>query len=209
MKTLIVVDVQNDFVNPDWGHLYVPNSEKVVQQIIDYIKNNVGILYEVIFTLDWHSYTNGKSCVEPSITWPKHCMQYSEGAAIPQNLINVCVDYNIPLKFFIKGNSETDWHTEYGAFEKIGTYGYDNGDFDIIVNNHCNNSNLILTAGDEFVVCGVAGDYCVMNTIKNLLKYDGPCAPMKISVLKNGVASIDDGTTFNNFIKANNLKVVE
>ena len=208
MKTLIVVDVQNDFVNSVFGSLYVHDGEKVVQPIIDYIKNNANDLREVVFTLDWHSYSNGKSCAEPSITWPRHCMQYSEGAAIPQNLINTCVDYNIPLKFFIKGNSETDWHTEYGAFEKIGTYAFDNGDFGISVNNRCNNSNLIFDGSDEFVVCGVAGDYCVMNTIKNLLKYEGPCAPMNISIMKDGIASIDGGETFDNFVKENNLKTV-
>lgn len=208
MKTLIVVDVQQDFVNPNWGHLYVHDGEKVIQPIINYIKKNANVLREVVFTLDWHSYSNGKSCVEPSITWPRHCMQYSEGASIPQNIINTCMDYNVPLKFFIKGNSETDWHTEYGAFEKIGTYEYGNGDFGIVVNNRCSDNALVLNGEDEFVVCGVAGDYCVMNTIKNLLKYDGPCGPMNISVLNDGIASIDGGEKFKKFIEEHNISYV-
>jgi len=208
MKTLIVVDVQNDFVNRSWGNLYVPDGEKVIQPIIEYIENNTDIIREVIFTLDWHPYKS-VAFTEPEITWPKHCLQYSEGAAIPQEIINTCVDHNLRTNFFIKGNSKYEQHTEYGAFEKIGTYAYANGDLGIAVNNRLNNySNLILPPDDEFVVCGVAGDYCVMNTIKNFLKYLCPCAPLYISVMKNGIASIDGGEKFDNFVRENNLKTV-
>ena len=43
-----------------------------------------------------------------------------------------------------------------------------------------------------------------MNTIKNLMKYNGPCK-LNIHVFTRGIASIDDGTTIKNFIKENNL----
>jgi uncharacterized protein YbaP (TraB family) len=64
---------------------------------------------------------------------------------------------------------------------------------DIICNNRMNNSPVHITTSNV-IVCGIAGDYCVMNTIKNLLKYNGPCK-LNILVFTRGIASIDDGTT--------------
>lgn len=204
MKTLIVVDVQNDFINPAWGHLYVNKGEEVVQNIIDFINDNKNDLREVVFTLDWHP-NSEMAFKEPSIVWPKHCLQYSEGAAIPQELINTCVDNNIAMKFFIKGTSNEDEHTEYGAFEFIYEYCDYNDNPMLAFMNRTEDCSIYVRQDDEFVVCGVAGDYCVMNTIKNLLNHDD----INISVFMNGVRSIDGGKAFNEFVKENNLKVVE
>ena len=66
-----------------------------------------------------------------------------------------------------------------------------------------NNSPVHITTSNV-IICGIAGDYCVMNTIKNLMKYDGPCK-LIIYAFTDGIASIDDGITIKNFIKENNL----
>lgn len=203
MKTLIVVDVQNDFINPAWGHLYVYKGEEVVQNIIDYIKNNANELREVVFTLDWHP-NSDVAFKEPNVTWPKHCLQYSEGAAIPQELINTCIEYNIPTKFFTKGTSDTNEHTEYGAFEFIYEYINYNDEPMLAFMNRTEDCSVYVHQDDEFVVCGVAGDYCVMNTIKNLMSRPD----LNISVFLDGVRSIDGGKIFNDFIKDNNLKTI-
>ena len=202
MKTLIVVDEQFGFANPNGG-LYVKDGEIAVKNTVDFIKKSEDIK-EVIFTVDFHLYED-ESYNEPEITWPWHCMGYSVDAGIINDLIFACRDKKIPVKVFVKGNVKP--HTEYGAFEKIGTYAHENGDLDIIVNNRVNNSLIHITTND-IIVCGIAGDYCVKNTIANLLKYNGPVS-MNIEVFKQGIASIDDGTILNEFIKANNLKVVE
>ena len=207
MKTLIIVDVQNDFVCPAWGGLYVHNGEEVVPAIIDYINENADDFREVIFTLDWHPNIDSVF-TEPNITWPTHCIQFSEGAAIPQQLINTCIENNLPMKFFLKGNDMSNpTHTEYGAFEDItNKQGIFNGVNYFKVNNRIGNSQLWISEDDELVVCGVAGDYCVMNTIKNLQKYKHK--KLNIIPYLAGIRSIDGGETFNNFIKENNLKVV-
>ena len=201
MKTLIVVDEQYGFSNPNGG-LYVKNGEIAVNNTVEFIKKS-NDLKEVIFTVDFHLYEN-EAYNEPEINWPWHCMAYSVDAGIINDLIFVCRDKNIPIKVFIKGNTKP--HTEYGAFEKIGTYLYENGAIDIVVNNRENNSPIHITT-DDVIVCGIAGDYCVKNTIANLLKYQGPIQ-MNIEVFKDGIVSIDDGTTLDNFIKENNLKTI-
>lgn len=200
-KTLIIVDVQNDFINPAWGHLYVPNGEEVVQAIRDYINENVDDLREVIFTLDWHPNVDSVF-TEPEVTWPKHCLQFSEGAAIPQELINTCVKNNLPMKFFLKGNDEVidPTHTEYGAFENMtDKQGIFNGVNYFKVNNRIGNSPTWISEDDELVVCGVAGDYCVMNTIKNLQKYKHK--KLNIVPYLEGIRSIDGGLKLQKFIQ--------
>ena len=58
-------------------------------------------------------------------------------------------------------------------------------------------------ANTNFVVCGIAGDYCVKETIYNLINFD-----ISVKVFKNGIVSIDDGTIFNKFIEDNKLEIV-
>ena len=45
-KSLIIVDVQNDFCDPN-GALYVKGAENIVPAIIDYVKKNKDILKEI------------------------------------------------------------------------------------------------------------------------------------------------------------------
>ena len=59
----------------------------------------------------------------------------------------------------------------------------------------------------DIVICGLAGDYCVKESITNLLKYTGRIK-LNIEVLLDGVKSIDDGTIFNNFIKENKISII-
>ena len=202
MNTLIIVDFQNDFAKSN-GALYVKGSEEAYQNLIDYINKHHNEISDVVFTVDWHP-INHCSFKQYGGVWPEHCVQYSEGAGIPDELIHCVNNYNIDIKFFIKGNSESA--EEYGAFNSVGTFYVHKDDAFITVNNINKNSHLIFNT-NNIVVCGIAGDYCVKNTIKNLLKYDG-VIPMNIKVLENCIASIDDGTTIKNFIKENNLKTI-
>ena len=100
------------------------------------------------------------------------------------------------IKVFQKGNVPE--HEEYGAFEKV-----ENLNLGMYVENFGGSSGTILDSKD-IVICGLAGDYCVKESTKNLLKSD---LGFNIKILKEGIASIDDGTTLNEFIKENNLEI--
>jgi len=196
--TVIIVDEQRGFYHPQ-GNLYVKGGEDAVKNTVALIESPLNIK-RVIPTMDFHLY-EANSYKESNIEWPWHCMAYSEDAGIANDVVIACAKKNIPMDFFIKGNCTP--HTEYGAFEKIGTYSYEDGHMDIVTNNRMNNSPVHITTSNV-IICGIAGDYCVMNTIKNLMKYNGPCK-LNIFVFTQGIASIDDGTTIKNFIKENNL----
>lgn len=203
MQTLVIVDFQRDFYEFD-GSLYVKDGETILGNVIDYIFRHHDEISDVVFTIDWHPIDHC-SFKDNGGTWPSHCVQYTEGAGIPDTLIDAVHRFNIPFKFFIKGNNKD--HEEYGAFDSIGTYYVHDTKALVTVNNISRNCHTLFDS-NNVVVCGIAGDYCVMNTIKNLKKYNGP-VDLDVSLFVDGVCSID-GTneTIKTYCKENNVKLI-
>ena len=176
MKTLIIVDFQYDFFNPN-GALYVNGSEKVEEELSQYIKVSTDI-DEVIFTVDWHApghcsfKTNGGE-------WPMHCVQFTEGAGISQKLMNSCIEKGITVKVFKKGNCEDE--EEYGAFDHMRLC-KDGEQYRIEVNNISNSSKQFIDNSD-IEICGIALDYCVLNTAKNLLEKSSLIGGISVTLL--------------------------
>jgi nicotinamidase-related amidase len=195
--TLIIVDFQKDFAFVN-GKLAVAGADTARDAIVGFINKNADNIEEIIFTVDWHT---AKHCSfkKNGGIWPVHCVQFTEGAGIDDAIMDACIEHNLTTKIFIKGND--DETEEYGAFEKMGTIMSINGSgYSISANNHKNDSPVIFDS-TNVVVCGIAGDYCVLNTIKNLRKYKSPSGvTLDISVLVDGVASIDDGSTLKNYM---------
>jgi nicotinamidase/pyrazinamidase len=81
---LVVVDVQRDFC--PGGALPVPEGDKVVPVINEYIKKFTAAGAPIIFTRDWHppDHSSFKSQGGP---WPPHCVQNTEGAKFHSSLI--------------------------------------------------------------------------------------------------------------------------
>lgn len=200
MKTLVIVDFQKDFCRSS-GSLYVKGSEEAEQAIIDFINKNTKDINEVIFTVDWHS-PNHCSFVKNGGIWPMHCVQFTEGAGISDNIMKACIDNNIIVKVFKKGNCDDT--EEYGAFNYM--WEYDQKHYLKTVNEA---NQPIYIESSDIIVCGIAGDYCVKETLSNLLRHNvNERLNLNIEVLHNGIASIDDGTILDNFIKENNLKII-
>lgn len=189
-KILVVVDYQYDFFSPD-GALYVNGGEKLQDKIANIIPNFDG----VIFTQDCHPY-NHCSFIDMGGEWPRHCVEDSIGAGIPIEFFNAAKHYAVEKK----GMDYTQ--EEYGAFsDKISLcslVGAITQADDLYYNKFVFNDDEY-----EFVICGIAGDYCILETLKNIIKHIGND---KVSVFLDGVVSIDDGTTLNTYMKENNIK---
>lgn len=198
-ETLVIVDRQKDFNDP-LGSLYVLGAEDTELNTLKYIERNSDRIKEVIFTVDWHL-PSDKSFERNGGTWPDHCLQFSEGAGISDVLYKVCIEHNIPIQIFRKGEVST--HEEYGAFEIMSR----RGDNLVLLNNYIMDSCVQVTT-NNVVVCGLAGDYCVKETIKNLLEHSKTTGLFNVSVFKDGISSIDNGETLERFINENNLNVV-
>ena len=187
-KILVVVDVQKDFYHPD-GALYVKGAESLPRKIAEIIPE----FDDVIFTVDWHPQTHC-SFVCNGGQWPIHCVAFTEGASLPIEFIP-----------FIEDLRELNIHA-FGVFNRCSNvvlkglnpgkeeYGADAND---IMTAHYKNPEEC-----EFVFCGIAGNYCVKETIKNFIKV---FPNNKVSVLLDCVASIDDGSILKQFMKENNI----
>ena len=200
MKSLIIIDFQNDFCQPN-GSLYVPKAEEAKKGIISYMQENSKNFNEIIFTKDWHT-PEDESFKKNGGTWPVHCLQNSEGAEIDKELLLNLEKYNIPVKIFNKGTVYT--HEEYGAFEYFKLKDENKNNIENCIFSNYGYDYEINIKNENIVVCGLAGDFCVMESIKNLMKH----WKFNLEILISGISSIDGGEKLKNFIKENNYKIV-
>ena len=192
MITLIIVDCQNDFIS---GTMSVKGAKNALEEIKKYIKNHRKEIDKIIFTVDWHPY-NHSSFKKYGGLWPHHCVQYTPGACIEPKLLKFVQSLDINYEVSQKGTIEEV--EQYGAFEDIDFITDELGQryyFDSVVEADANTT---------FVVCGIAGDYCVKATIENLLKEN-----ITPNVFMSGIVSIDNGTTIKEFVKENKLNEVK
>lgn len=187
--TLVVVDFQYDFCLQG-GPLYVPGSDKALWNISNLIENKK--VSEVIFTADWHP-ADHCSFKRNGGMWKDHCLQFSKGAAIHDLLLYGCISNNIPYQVVFKGSLNTS--EEYGiriapANIRCDTYTL-----------YSAQSSADVSPDNDIVICGLAGDYCVLETLKNL-------APVKPMVFRGGIASMDGGAKLNEYIEANKVRTI-
>lgn len=147
---LIVVDVQNDFT--EGGSLAVTGGGAVAAGITDLLREHRDRFDLVVASRDWHipGESNGGHFPPPGVdpdyrsTWPLHCLQETEGAAFHPALETSLLDAEV-----LKGIGEP----AYSAFEGATPDGVALGDL------------LAHREIDRVVVCGLATDYCVLQTV--------------------------------------------
>ena len=81
---LLVVDVQNDFADPN-GSLYVRGGEQVVPLANAEISRAVESDATVMYTQDWHPPSTPHFQKDGGI-WPVHCVQGTWGAELHRDL---------------------------------------------------------------------------------------------------------------------------
>jgi nicotinamidase/pyrazinamidase len=161
MKTLVIIDVQNDFI--PGGALAVPEGDQIVD-LINKLQEEFDL---VIATQDWHPRDHssfaenhpGKNEFkkielngQEQVLWPVHCVQNSGGASFHPDLNTAKIE-----TIFRKGTSkEID---SYSGF-------YDNA--------HLKSTGLAgylkEKGADELYFCGLAAEYCVYFSVMDALK---------------------------------------
>ncbi|AEC52434.1 pyrazinamidase/nicotinamidase [Pyrococcus sp. NA2] len=141
-EALIVVDMQRDFM--PGGALPVPEGDKIIPKVNEYIRKfkEKGAL--IVATRDWHP-ENHISFKERGGPWPKHCVQNTPGAEFVVDLPEDAI--------IISKATEPDKEA-YSGFE--GT----------------NLAEILKDNGVKRVyICGVATEYCVRATALDALRH--------------------------------------
>lgn len=161
MKTLVIIDMQNDFF--PGGALAVPEGDQIVV-LINQLQEEFDL---VIATQDWHPRDHssfaanhpGKSEFEKidlhgqeQVLWPVHCVQNSFGAKIHSDLNTEKIE-----NIFTKGTSkEVDSYSGFydnAHLKSTGLAGYLNE-----------------KGAEEIYFCGLAAEYCVHFSVIDALK---------------------------------------
>lgn len=145
---LIVVDVQNDFADPD-GNLYVEGGEEVVAAANREIEaaKRAGAL--VVYTQDWHP-EQTPHFADQGGQWPRHCVQGTKGAELHPDL-------RVEGPVVRKG---TDGEDGYSGFSVRDPETGEEGDTELdgILREH---------GIDRVAILGLAQDVCVHETAKD------------------------------------------
>ena len=142
---LIVVDVQNDFSDPE-GSLYVAGGEEVVARVNEEIAEAVAAGSLVVYTQDWHPPTTPHFRSQGGV-WPVHCVQETWGAAFHPAL-------EVSGEVVRKGSGAEDGYS--GFTTRDATSGEQ---------HPTELASLLRSRGVEHVVvAGLATDYCVKET---------------------------------------------
>ena len=192
MITLVIVDVQNDFIS---GTLRIEGARSILEPIKQFIKKNQSNIDKIIFTVDWHPY-NHCSFKENGGKWPQHCVQFTPGACIEPKLLKFV--QALKIKYSVSTKGELEYYEQYGAFDDI-EYVQDGA----LINRYYFDSVVEADADTDFVVCGIAGDYCVKATIQNMLKAD-----IYPSIFLEGIVSTTDNCGLVQFANDNSLKII-
>ncbi|MBA2709618.1 MAG: bifunctional nicotinamidase/pyrazinamidase [Tatlockia sp.] len=166
MKTLIIVDAQNDFM--PGGALAVPQGDLIIP-VINALQNKFDL---VVATQDWHPSNHksfatnhvGKTPFEkvsingfPQTLWPSHCVQQTKGAEFHPELKT-----NLIEAIFRKGmNPEIDSYSGFydnQRHKSTGLAGF-----------------LREKKSDELYFAGLCTDICVYYTIQDAIKESFKC----------------------------------
>jgi len=165
-SALLVVDVQKDFC--PGGALPVPDGDRIVPTLNEYIADATARSWLIYASRDWH----------PRVTrhfqmyggpWPPHCVQGTDGASFH-------VDLRLPAPTILITKGLDPEHPGYSAFEGFTEEGAALA------------ADLRERGVDHLYVGGLATDYCVRHTV-----LDARRLGFSVTVLADAVAGIDVG----------------
>lgn len=167
---LVVVDVQNDFADPG-GSLYVEGGEHIVPTVNAEVEKarDQGAL--VIYTQDWHPEQTPHFQRDGGI-WPVHCVQETTGAEFHPDLMVADHEHQVVRK----GHDGGDGYSGFSVRDPISG---ERGDTVL-------HEMLTAKSIERLVICGLATDYCVVETVLDARMLGYP-----VVVLGDAVRAVD------------------
>jgi len=166
---LIVVDVQNDFADPD-GSLYVAGGERVPPVANDEIALARGARAFVVYSQDWHPAETPHFKSQGGV-WPVHCVGGTWGAEFHPDL-DVATDA-IVLR---KGTGGEDGYSVFTVRDP------ETGEEAATALERTLREHGI----ERLVIAGLATDYCVKDTVLDARGLGFP-----VTVLRKAIAAVN------------------
>ncbi len=165
---LLVVDVQNDFADPE-GSLYVEGGDAVIPVVNAEIAKAKEAGAYIIYTQDWHPPSTPHFQKYGGV-WPVHCVQDSWGSDFHPDLD--VVDGPVVRK-------GTDGKDGYSAFSVRDPQSQETSDTVL--------ETLLRGLGvEKVVIAGLATDYCVKETALDAIERN-----FEASVLGNAISAVN------------------
>ena len=165
---LIVVDVQNDFADPE-GSLAVPGAGEILPHVNREVDRAEAAGAVIVYTQDWHPPSTPHFAKDGGI-WPVHCVADSWGARLHPALRVVGA---LAVR---KGAHGEDGYSGFTMRDPVSGSEAPTG-----------LEQLLQARGVErVVVCGLATDYCVAATALDAVRRGFPT-----SVVLDAVAAVD------------------
>jgi nicotinamidase/pyrazinamidase len=186
---LIVVDVQNDFADPE-GSLYVAGGEAVVPFVNGQVEAARAAGATVIYTQDWHPPSTPHFAKDGGI-WPVHCVAGTWGAELhPDLLVRGAIVH--------KGAGGEDGYSGFTMRDPVS-----GATLPTELDGLLRGADV-----DEVVVVGLATDYCVLATALDARERGYP-----VTLLAEGIRAVElaegDGARAIERMRSEGVEVVE
>lgn len=164
---LVVVDVQNDFADPN-GSLYVREGEAVVPVANGQIAEAEETGALIVYTQDWHPESTPHFEKDGGL-WPVHCVHDTWGAMFHPDL-------QVLGDVVRKGTRGEDGYSAFSVRDPL------TGETAPTIL-----PGMLAERGVErIVICGLATDFCVVETVTDARELGYP-----VVVLRDGIRAVD------------------
>ena len=158
-RILLAIDFQNDFVT---GTMKIDKASEVCRKFKEYLLGEAKDRYAaIIFSLDSHPW-NHSSFVEYGGPFPSHCVNFSAGAALNDDVVT---------GIFSVKHEGCDFYMDMEKGERVRTDEFsalgsktNRTAFTTIYNAIRKKASEV-----EIDVAGIASEYCVLETVKDLV----------------------------------------
>lgn len=173
-RVLVDIDTQVDFVDPA-GRLYVPGAERLIPRFAELLAYARRARVPVLSTMDAHAPDDPEFA-----SWPPHCVVGTPGQRkVPETLLPRTVELGLNDPPPADWDRLTAEHDQI-LFPKVTLSAFENPHFAAAVEHF---------AGHEFVVFGVATDYCVNLAAAGLLERGH-----RVIVVRDAIAAVSPET---------------
>lgn len=156
---LLVIDMQYDFL--PGGALGVPGGDAVIAPVNALLRLFAERGLPVYASRDWHP-GNHCSFAERGGPWPPHCVADTRGAAFSEEIA-------LPAGTVVVSKADTADVDAYSAFNGTGLA-----------------AQLHARGVRRVVVCGLATDYCVLNTV-----IDARASGFEVLIVEEAMRAVD------------------